>query len=120
MDSFWRAFLFWQRKTMVLQTGEIQFSVPGENGGDDSVWESDLIVLKLIAEKLQRQHQLDSRPNKTLIATPSFLSDLSEAFISEGCPRCTPAMARQIWVAVAQNFEAFDRQFRLELGKVKR
>ena len=107
--------MFWRKKIVKLQTGKIEFEL-----GDGETWETDLIVIKLLAEDLQRIHQLQTRPdNGTVIATGAFLEELAAAYRSQGCEGCTAAMARQIWITAGYHFKKFNAKFSKELRKVR-
>lgn len=108
-------FYFWRScSTVQLQNGSIEFERP-----DGTTWETDLIILKLIADELRIKHDLTTRENQTLVATRDFLHELAQAYRAEGCEGCTPAMARQIWITSGHHFEKFNKKFLTELQKVR-
>lgn len=111
------AFRNWWNQRVRLASGDVEFAV-GCRDGNDSTWRSDLVVLKIIAEELESKHQIQKQSDGTLAATPEFLTELAAAYKQQGCPDCTPAMAKQIWVVVAMRFYRLDSDFQRQLEKV--
>ncbi len=102
----------WRKKKIKLQKGDLRFHTP-----DGEVWDCDLTLIKLLCEQLERQHKL-SEVNGMIEATDMFLENLSSELQSVGCAGCTPTLARQIWIAVADQFGQVERKFRAELRKL--
>ena len=104
--------MFWGRKKILLQPGDLRFVLP--NGGH---WESDLTIVKLICESLERSHNLQTVDGR-IEATESFLESLAEELNTIGCVDCSPTLARQIWIAVADQFNRMETEFRKQLKKL--
>jgi len=109
----------WWKQRVRLATGEIEFTVPTSET-DTEVWRSDLITLKIVAEEQEALHEIKRQSDGTLAATPLFLEKLSLHYEALGCPKCTPTMARQIWIVVAERFIVFESEFQTQLTKVLR
>lgn len=105
--------MLWRRKRKVtLQTGDLRFVLP--NG---AVWDCDLTVVKLACENLERNLKLQ-RVGDRIEANEAFLDLLTAELKSLGCVDCTPSLARQIWIASADQFSKMESQFQSQIRKL--
>lgn len=106
--------MFWNKRIR-LHDGGIRFFVPG--GAELVPWDCDVTILKLACESLERKHGLPEIDQR-IQATELFLQELSSELGLLGCPNCSPTMARQIWIAVAEKFGQIEKTLRKEMRKL--
>jgi hypothetical protein len=81
--------------------GTLRFQVTRD--GEPSIWLADVLELKLAAEPLERQHNLE-RTASFFSPTAAFLKDLAKAYEGLGLEGCTPNVAHQVWIIVSNKF----------------
>lgn len=108
-----------RRRAISLDSGAITFRVPMEEG-EPVEWETDVTILQIIAEECERRNNLTQRQDGSLEATEGFLDDLARCLCVAGCPRHSPTLARQVWIAVAEAFAPIETDFRHKLKKALR
>lgn len=85
------------RPTTLLSDGSLEFRVRRKNGEEQTI-SIDLLVLKLICEECEDQHQLRAS-NGTTKPTAAFLQDLAKRLCGAGVDNCSPSLAWQLWFA---------------------
>jgi hypothetical protein len=108
-----------KRRVIHLQSGSVRFVIPIDEN-ETKNWDTDLLILKLLIEELEQKHQLTKRDDGTFETNTNFLAELSTTMERQGCPRCTPTMARQVWLSVTEQFAILEQRFRIELAKATR
>jgi hypothetical protein len=84
-----------------IYDGNLTFEVTRD--GEKSLWEVDLLELKLAAEALEQKHKL-AKVGGCYVPTAEFLKELSAAYVALGCPECRPAQAQQVWIVASNKF----------------
>lgn len=103
-----------RRKKISLEPGDLCFEIPLDDGTKQD-WRVDLVTAKLLCETVERNHNLKLSDEGTLQPTPDFLDQLSESFVNAGCPRCTPKMAHNAWLAINRQFIRMEIKFRRQM-----
>jgi hypothetical protein len=104
----------WKR-SIKLASGSVVFSVPLEDG-EQVDWKTDLITLRLTCLDVQSLF-LDHDGN--IRQCPEFFEMLSRRLNELGCPRSTPTLASQVWLAVDKHFLIMQSEFQKQIQKLR-
>lgn len=110
--------MWWTRQRHIeLDSGRLAFAVhlPGEP--DPKIWNVDLVTLRLAAETLEREHELDT-VDGVIYGTPAFFEALCDRYLELGAPACDVSQARGIWIAVNQRFNAQESRLAAQIAKL--
>lgn len=105
--------------TVDLDSGKLVFGVRSDPQGEFAKWETDLVTLRLEAERLEKQHKLQTVDGE-IYGNAEFFAALAVRYVQLGCPECDPTQARAIWVTVNERFTTVDRDFRAQLKPLMR
>lgn len=110
--------MWWARRRHIeLDSGRLTFAVhlPGEE--EPKVWNVDLVTLRLAAEMLERQYDLET-VDGVIFGTPAFFAALCDRYLELGAPACDVSQARGIWIAVNQRFNEQETRLAAQIAKL--